>query len=262
MVKYFFLCARRKNVIVIMYIAMSNHAHVAILARDRLSAEAYQNELKRCYSLYFSHKYKEKELLRRTKAEVDYLDTDWYVRNALAYIPRNALDTGCRVEDYRWSGYRAMFRQGGPTGKTVLVRSLGREQTIHLFHTRDRLSDVPWQLDTDGELLPETACDKDYLESAFYKDQAIFLKTIGGVNTAEMKIRLLDNHYHMHKDTVFFKIVDDLARQWFNVGTMQLTPEQQARLIPFIKHTHRTTATQLARCFGAERSFVESILKR
>ena len=32
MVKYIFLCARRKNVIVIIYIAMSNHGHATILA--------------------------------------------------------------------------------------------------------------------------------------------------------------------------------------------------------------------------------------
>jgi hypothetical protein len=149
MVKYLFLCARRKNVIPIIYIVMSNHAHAAVLSGRQRSADAFANELKRCYSLYFSLRYGERKVLGRTGAVVNLLDTDPYVRNALAYIPRNALDAGVRVEDYRWSGYRAMFRDmrgyGLPcnTSGGRKVRNLSKRQCIDLMHTRDRLKDVP-----------------------------------------------------------------------------------------------------------------------
>ena len=44
MVKYIFICARRKNVIVVIYIAMSNHGHATILASSQADADAFKEE--------------------------------------------------------------------------------------------------------------------------------------------------------------------------------------------------------------------------
>ena len=72
------------------------------------------------YSMWFSRKYGEKGVLRRIQTSAIWLDSDWYVRNALAYVPRNALDNGCNVDEYRWSGYSAMFRKASvPSGRPV-----------------------------------------------------------------------------------------------------------------------------------------------
>ena len=118
MVKYTFICARRKNVIVVIYIAMSNHGHATILACSQEDADAFKDEWLRMYSQYFSHKYRQRKVLRNTSAVALYLDSDWYLRNTLAYVPKNALDAMSRVEDYRWSGYRGMFCQAKtPAGR-------------------------------------------------------------------------------------------------------------------------------------------------
>ena len=44
MVKSLFVCARRKNVIVVIYIAMSNHGHATILAACQEDADAFKVE--------------------------------------------------------------------------------------------------------------------------------------------------------------------------------------------------------------------------
>lgn len=88
MVKYLFVCARRKNVLVVIYIAMSNHGHATILATGQEEADAFKVEWLRMYSQYFSHKYRQKKVLRHTSAVALYLDSDWYVRNTLAYVPK------------------------------------------------------------------------------------------------------------------------------------------------------------------------------
>jgi hypothetical protein len=44
-VKYIALCARRKNVIVIIYAVVSNHCHVAVLAAKQADADAFAQEL-------------------------------------------------------------------------------------------------------------------------------------------------------------------------------------------------------------------------
>ena len=265
MVKYISLCARRKNVLPVIYIVMSNHAHVAILSENQQVSDAFVKELKRCYSLYFSLRYREKKVLARTHAFVQQLDSDPYVRNVLAYIPRNALDAGVRIEDYRWSGYRAMFRFGqenASTGATKnrAVRNLSRRQCFDLMHTRDDLRDVQWMLDAHDCIDPSTACDTAYLESAFLGDQAFFLKIIGSVNPSEMRHRLEDVFSGRLTDSEFYKEVNTLCQRWFQKELSLLSLTEKIRLLPYIYRTRRTTIPQLARCFSLPRDSIAKYL--
>ena len=107
-----YLAARKNNVIVVISIEMSNHGHTVALAKDYDAALGTGILIKKRHSQYLNWKYGEKSILSRSQVDVRYLDSDTYVRNALAYVPRNALDAGARVEDYRWSGYRGMFVEG------------------------------------------------------------------------------------------------------------------------------------------------------
>ena len=74
-------------------------------------AQAFGEESKKVYSMYFQRKYGEEGILRRVKVKALWLDTPSYLRNTLAYIPRNALDNGGDIVNYPWSGHLAMFRQ-------------------------------------------------------------------------------------------------------------------------------------------------------
>ena len=250
MVKYAFLCARRKNVIVVIYVAMSNHGHATILATCQEDADAFKVEWLRAYSQYFSNKYRQRKVLRHTSAVAIYLDNDWYVRNALAYVPKNALDVGSRVEDYRWSGYRGMFCQGKAPDGFRKAAALTRREKEACFHTHDSLDGLPWIVNADGELEPASSCDHAYLESAFGNDQAFFLKTIGTVNMAEMQQKLVDNPRQRQNDVEMLKTIDALSKSWFKCPLLDLPIEKKARLLPYVFRAYRTTVSQLARCFG------------
>lgn len=219
MVKYIFLCARRKNVIVIIYIAMSNHGHATILATGQDDADAFKVE---------------------------------WLRNALAYVPKNALDALSRVEDYRWSGYRGMFCQGKAPAGIRKAWTLTRREKEACFHTHDSLDGVPWLVNAEGELEPASACDHEYLESAFGYDQAYFLRTIGTVNMAEMHQKLVDNPRQRQNDTEMLKTIESISQGWFKRGLLDLPLEKKARLLPYIYRSFRTSIAQLARCFGLD----------
>lgn len=252
MFKYIFLCARRKNVIVIIYIAMSNHGHATILATGQDDADAFKVEWLRMYSQYFSKKYHQRKVLRHTSAVAIYLDSDWYLRNALAYVPKNALDALSRVEDYRWSGYRGMFCQGKAPAGIRKAWTLTRREKEACFHTHDSLDSVPWLVNAEGELEPASACDHEYLESAFGYDQAYFLRTIGTVNMAEMHQKLVDNPRQRQNDTEMLKTIESISQGWFKCGLLDLPLEKKARLLPYIYRSFRTSIAQLARCFGLD----------
>ena len=241
MVKCIFVCARRKNVIVVIHIVMSNHGHATILATGQDDADAFKVEWLRMYSQYFSKKYRQRKVLRHTSAVALYLDSDWYVRNTLAYVPKNALDAMSRVEDYRWSGYRGMFCGGKAPNGYRRADTLTRREKEACFHTHDSLDGLPWIVNIDGELEPATACD-----------HAFFLKTIGTVNMAEMQQKLVDNPRQRQNDTEMVKTVDSIAKAWFNCGILDLPRDKKARLLPYIYRCYRTSIAQLARCFGLD----------
>ncbi len=262
MVKILCVAAWRKNVIVIIYAVVSNHCHVAILAESQKDADEYGIELKKIFSMWFSRRYGEKGILKGIDSQARYLDSDWYVRNALAYIPRNALDNGCNVNEYRWSGYRAMFGMESPGKDCRRVSSLSRRETRALLHTSDKLKDVPWLIDPSGQLVPASFCDHHYLEQAFERDQSYFLKTVGGVNAAELKNRLIDSPRQMVPDSEYHKLANETCRRWFSSDLSGIPLEKKLRLLPYLFRTTRTTVPQLARVLSMERKEVAAVLKR
>jgi hypothetical protein len=250
MVKYIFICARRKNVIVVIYIAMSNHGHATILAASQEDADAFTVEWLRMYSQYFSKKYRQRKVLRHTSAVAIFLDSDWYLRNTLAYVPKNAMDAQSRVEDYRWSGYRGMFCRGKTPDGFRKAATLTRREKEACFHTHDSLDGLPWIINADGNLEPASACDYAYLEAAFGNDQAFFLKTIGTVNMVEMQQKLIDNPRQRQNDTEMLKTIENISQGWFKCNLLDLPQEKKARLLPYVYRAYRTSIAQLARCFG------------
>lgn len=261
MVKTIFVCARRKNVIVIIYAVVSNHAHVAVLAQTYSDAEDYANEVKRNYSQLFQKRYGESKILRRTDVKVQLLDTDWYLRNALAYIPRNAYDNGAlSIQDYKWTGFRAFFRKGPQPGYRRQVSGMTKREWRTIMHTGDDLSGVPWMLNTDDEIEPASACDIEYLENAFNNDESFFYRSVGSVNTAEMNQRLVVSPRRMKTDSDLFKEVEELSRRWFMTGISDLPISRKARLIPYVYHSMKTTVPQLARIFGIGREGISQLL--
>lgn len=261
MQKYFYVCSWVNNVLVIIDIEMSNHGHLAVLADSLDSAVRAGEAIKKNHSQYISHKYGEKRVLARSDVKVLYLDSDKYLRNALAYIPRNALDAGCRIEDYRWSSYNAMFAKGRSDISAMQVSALSRRDKESIFHTHADLSRVPWKISTGGLLLPETACDCKYLESAFLGDQAFFLRTIGSLNNAEMHEILVSGPRTRRNDAAFYVTVSDTATRWYGKDIPSLSKEQKLRILLHLYRTCSTSPAQLARCLQMGKEDVESAIR-
>lgn len=258
MVKVLCVSARRKNVILVIYAVVSNHCHAAVLAASQKEADAYGQDVKKVYSMWFNRRHGGKGILQKVDIKALCLDSDWYVRNALAYIPRNALDNGCNINEYRWSGYRAMFCRQDGQGREVA--SLSKRERIALLHTGDRLDDVAWRIDGDGCLIPSSICDHTYLEQAFENDQAFFLKVIGNQNVAEMQHKLVEGPRRMQPDSDYYKTVEEISLRWFQTPVSDLSLERKIRLVPYLYRTTRTTVPQLARILGLDRARLAAIL--
>lgn len=254
--KSFYLSAWKNNCLTVISIAMSNHGHSCLLAPDMESALLAGEMIKKRHSQFLSWKYNEAGILSGSRVDIQYLDTDMYVRNALAYVPRNAQDTGGRIEDYRWSGYRGMFVEGKCPHACRSVSLLSRREREALFRTHMDLSSVPWLINASGSVEPASACDWSYLESAFGHDQSFFLKTIGSVNLSEMQQQLMLNRRVKHTDAEMISIVTNMADKFYHRSIPELTPEMKARLLPYLYRGYRTSIPQLARCLQLPRDVV------
>ena len=259
--KSFYLSALKCNCRIIISAVMSNHGHAATLASSMQAVRQMGILIKQRHAQYLRWKYNEEGVLRRSDINVQYLDSDSYVRNALAYIPRNAADAGCRIEDYRWSGYRGMFVGGKVLVPGRSVSTMTRREKEALFHTHEDLRQVPWVVNMDGGLEPASACDYEYLESAFAHDQTYFLKTIGLLNEEEMRQKLLLNGRVKLSDKDFLPIVTERAQQWFQKPVIALTPEHKARMIKYLYRSYKTTPSQLSRCLQMSPDTVSFLLK-
>ena len=295
MVKIMAVAALRKDVIIVIYTVVSNHFHVVVLAESQSAADSFAEEVKRIYSMWFSRKYGETGVLRRVQSTAIWLDDNNYVRNALAYVPRNALDNGYNVDEYRWSGYSAMFRgrkasdarpvdgsdpdgahlpenmDGSPSGDSQhqerfvrgrRVSSLSSRETEGILHTGMDLRHVSWLLDDDNCLISESFCDRAYLEQAFEGSQAYFLRVIGSVNVAEMDHRLVEAPRVRELDGEMLKEVEELSVRWFGTSLSELSIERKLRLLPYLFRTRRTSSAQLARVLGLSREVSDRAVER
>ena len=255
MVKYIAICARRKNVIVIIYAVVSNHAHVAVLSPGQEEADDFGQELKRVYSMWFT----KKGVLKHVDAKAIPLENDYHVRNALAYIPRNAQDNGYAPHEYQWSGFGAMFSKAPVSGRQVSCMSTREWESI--MHTGDNLKGVRWLLDEEGFLIPKSFCCYRYLEQVFNGDASFFYKTIGTVNPAEMNEQLVEGPRRKLNDSDLFLIASDTSRNWYSQEISSLPEGKRYRILSFLWRTRRTTLEQLARVLSLPRETVKSALK-
>lgn len=260
MIKIMAVAALRKDVIIVIYTVVSNHFHVVVLAESQSAADSFAEEVKRVYSMWFSRKYGEKGVMRREQSTAIWLDDNNYVRNALAYVPRNALDNGYNVDEYRWSGYSAMFRKQAERGRRVA--NLSSRETERILHTGMDLRYVSWLLDEDGCLIPESFCDRAYLEQAFEGSQAYFLRVIGSVNASEMDHKLVDAPRTRELDGEMLKEVEELSVRWFGTSLSELSIERKLRLLPYLFRTRRTSSVQLARVLGLSREVSDRAVDR
>lgn len=258
-VKIICVCARRKNVCVVIYAVLSNHCHVVILAASAEEAKAFAQELKRMLSMWLAKKYDVRGIMKDIAATAIPMESSRHIRNALAYVPRNALDNGCNITTYEWSGFRAMFKgdnrkHGRPVG------DLTRREKEAVMHTADDLKGTHWELDENDRLIPESFCVSWYLEQAFENDQAFFLRTIGSVVPSEMNSILVDNPREMTPDTEFLKAVNDKSVEWYGCEVSVLPEEKRLRLASYLNRIRKTTVSQLARVLELPQEKVTSAI--
>lgn len=259
MVKYIALSAHKCATFLVHYVVVSNHVHIILLAAEENSAIKLANDLKKRYSMWMNKKYSTKKILCRLEYNILLLDSIWYLRNAIAYVTRNALDNSDAVDSYRWCAHQAFFIST-QNKRTTKVADISTRDVRKIFHCRDFSGKKTWAIDNTSRLEPSSVCDVSYVESAFNKNPVYYMKVVGVVNIAEMKMKLEELPRGMRYDADLYQLVSEISMKWYNLEIDRLSLLQKSRLLPYVYRTIRTSVPQLARVLGLEREKVSELL--
>lgn len=247
------ISAKRANVIIIADCELNTHIHSGILARSEEDACKFILGYKISVSKYLTSRYGSGMPLnsfRRTDSRPVPLLDNFHLRNALCYIPRNALDVGEKPDQYRWSSYRAMFSKGLFPGAVHPISSMTYREKRTVFKTDGIAVDPSWMVTLDGVIEPVSYCDIEYAEGAFNNDIGFFLKIMGLVDDQQMEQELVVSPNRMKKVGELINIIDDHSRRLYSKPSCSLSFAQKIPIIKTVWRTNRTSVAQLARCFA------------
>lgn len=259
-VKYIALSSFRCVTLLVHYVVVSNHMHIILLAASDSDPAHVADDIKKTYSMWMRRKYGESKALMRLDIKVLALDSIWYLRNAIAYVTRNALDNSRSIGTYLWSAHRAFFAGNAASLDLKKISDFSVRRQRELLHSRTFPDNLRWQLDEALCLEPRSICDTKYVEAAFNNDIVFYMKTVGLVNLPEMKMRLTELSGELQNDTEMYKLVSEISHRWFGFSINQISLIQKARLIPYVRRKMKTTPSQLARVFGLDKERVREIL--
>ena len=257
------VCAKRANVIIVMDCVLTTHIHAMVLSGSYDDAKRFIDGYKQSASMVLAKKYGTgKMYFQDVESRPVFLEDNYHVRNTICYIPRNSLNMGIKVDEYRWSSYRVMFCEGKFSARVRNVAEMTGRETRALFKTGDSLKVVPWKVTDDGIIEPASYCDWRYAEEAFNHDISFFMRILGTADDDSMEEILVNKPTIMLSSEELMKEIEVRSIRQFGVGPSLLTMEQKIPLIKTIYHSCKTTAAQIARCFGVQLEKVMLILKK
>lgn len=257
------ICARRTNVIVVSECVLSTHFHAMILAGSYSDAGRFIESVKRSASKILAEKYGPGPLyFHGIEARPIYLEDNAHVRNTLCYIPRNSLDMGIKVDEYKWSSYKAMFSQKGTCHSARKVSAMTTRETRAMFKVGDILKDVPWMITEDGRIEPESFCDIRYAEESFCNDLSYFTRILELSDDDQMEEILVRKPTRLMTTEALMKEIEVEGIRRYGVGASLLTRSQKIPLLKRFYYSSKVTPSQLARCFGLPLEEVKTILNR
>lgn len=255
------ICAKRADVIISVFCVLNTHIHSIVLAPSIKEATRFIESYKISYSKYYSKKYGgNKEIYNTTKSTPILIDDDRYLRNAICYTLRNALDTGHRVDNYKWSSYRSLFKSSAVHG--VKISELKYRDRRAILKTGEDLSKCNWLIDNEGVILPESFCYVQYAEAAFYNNHRYFLRCLGLTDDAQMEQKLVTNNTTRCSTEDIMLMAKSKSRHIYGKELESLTTDEKIPILKIIRYSMRASEAQLSRCFEMHPDKIHLILQK
>ncbi len=236
------------DVVVLAFILMSNHVHF-VLSGSRWAVEAFVQQFKHRYSIYYSRRWGIREFLRLNGVdfkEIPYEDEA--PERAIAYVQMNcvAANICSHPSQYLYGTGDAFFSQKKVTGPRL--GELSARARARLLHTYEALP-LKWHLGPEGFIPPYEYVDVGAVEALFRvpKRMNYFL-----TSSSKARKRLeSEEHLPAFRDQIILAALPDLCRSLFGKDMFQeLLQEERTELMRQIRFRFSADVNQIARVCG------------
>lgn len=247
---YLAIAAWKVGVELVVYCIMSNHVHALVICANRKLAKKFIALFKRLISFYIVNKYGISKALHGIPDSITLIDSIQYLRNCVAYILRNAISAKVysRIEDYPWCSYSCYFsiRELGRH-----ISAIGARERRNRYKTREDLTQSPFHIDENGDILDTSFVRYDIVEKAFGNSGRFFLLALGTCNDAKMEYEMACKPLIRVNDSEIATAAEDLALTKFNCkGLPDLSTKEKCGMIKNLFFNNKTSIPQLSRVLG------------
>ena len=246
------------DVIVLVFILMSNHVHF-VLYGIREDVAAFANGFKGRYSLYLNRKYGFKEFLRRNTLDIKELPLEEAesLERAMAYVQMNCVAASICLypAQYPWGTGNAFFKAASQPGRSNAgerrIGGLSGRERVRLIHSEEAIK-LPddWCLSDQGFVLPECYVKVKHVEAVFRspKRMQYFLNSS---SKARKRLEAEDENLPAFRDQVILTALPDLLQSLFHKPAFeQLSHAEQAETLRQLRYRFSANVHQLARVCG------------
>ncbi len=235
------VCALEAEVCIYCFCLMSNHVHFIVKGSEN-DCIRFIREYKRRRSLQLSSKYGDDHSINGSDIFINGIDTDDYLKKAIAYVIRNPMAAGIAVlpTDYSWSSSNiyfadSAFRKSRYRKLEELSLTLKRKR----LKSKTRLPD-DYLIDNDGVVFPGSYVDYKAVER-IYNSPRRFLYFLSSTNDMETELETGILTKSSYKDSELLASVKTVCAEKF-----------QGRRFDFMSISDRyLVAREMRRRYGA-----------
>ena len=240
------LCVLGYDVVIICFCLMSNHFHF-VLYGTLNECRRFSDEYKRRCAMRMRRSSGEVQGMRDVGVHIDFVDSQEYLENVIAYVLRNPLAAGVHVMPYhyRWSSAMCYFA-GDTEFAGERLNDLSERKRFRILRSRVAVPDS-YMVDAEGVILPSCYVDAEMVEKTFRHPSRLMLLLAKKIEN-DVEIRLGVADYVTMTDQEMLTQMNELVRIEFGKESVsQLSMVQRISLCLLMKRNFRAGVKQIAR---------------
>lgn len=251
----------RHKVEMLCFCLMSNHVHF-LMRSTFTGCEEFIREFKRKTAQRLQKRYDLIKPLAGLGTLIKRIDSEEYLKTAIAYILRNpmAANIGCTPYNYRWSSGSTYFNAGHDCRYgSIHVRDMHVRQLWKLVKTRIRLPD-DYLIDADGIILPENYIDIKAVERIFGSPKKfMYYLSRNDDGQFELEQGIADNVPYSYSHIQ--SLINRICISEFNTKDFSgLSIRDKCRTGILLKKRYGISARQFARLSGIDPDILSQIM--
>lgn len=234
------------DVCILAFCLMSNHFHF-VLYGTLEECTIFAEEYKRRCGMRMRCSSGEVKGLKDVCVQIDKIDSQEYLENAIAYVLRNPLAAGILMMPYhyKWSSISIYFR-GACQEEGTKLNDLSVRKRVNILRSHQIVPDA-YMIDADGMILPSCYVNFAMVEKIF-RHPARLMASLSRKVENDMEVRLGVADSVSITDQELMTQMNELIRLEFGHSSLyQLSVEEKVKLCLSLKRNFGVGVKQIAR---------------